>query len=316
MNQIVSYLLTATLSSTPTGEIGDVTEQFEKNVEKLPEFLDKFYEGAKAFALNLLIAVVVVIILKKFIKIFLKFLDRVFERSRLEEGICKFLISLSRTVCYIGVFFVFVGILNGGKFAGITAIITAIVGSAGLAIGLALQGSLQNFSGGVLILILKPFKIGDYIIVEGYEGVVETIDIFYTKLLTIDNRMVVLPNGALSNTNITNVTREEIRRVDLLVGIEYSENIDRVRSVLMKVIEKKPQIIKDREINIYVNNFDASSISMGIRVWCKTEDYWPLRWELLESIKNAFDENNIVIPFDQLDINLKQNLEQSMVNKK
>lgn len=284
----------------------------EELIKKMPTYLENFIEGAKALAINLIIAVVVCIILKKLIQVLLKFLTNVFSKGRMEEGLSKFLISLTRAVCHVGLFFVFVVIINGGKFGGITAAITAIIGSAGLTIGLALQGSLQNFSGGVLILLLKPFKLGDYIIAQGYEGTVETIDIFYTKLLTIDNRMVVLPNGALSNTNITNVTREEVRRLDLMVGIEYSESVARVKEILMRIVESKEAVIKDRPCSVYISDFEASSVKMGIRMWCKTEDYWALKCDMLESIKNAFDENGIVIPFNQLDVNVKQAIESKL----
>ena len=282
------------------------TEELLQNMQKM---LDNFLEGARTLVINLLIAIVVCIILKKLIKYLLKFLSSLFSKGKMEEGLNRFLISLTKTICYVGLFFVFVVILNGGKFGGVTAAVTAIIGSAGLTIGLALQGSLQNFSGGCLILLLKPFKLGDYIIAQGYEGTVETIDIFYTKLLTIDNRMVVLPNGALSNTNITNVTREDVRRLDLVVGIEYSENIGRVKEILTSIVNSKEAVLRDRDISIYVSNFAPSSVDMGIRMWCNTEDYWALKCDMLESIKNAFDENNIVIPYNQLDVNVKQAIE-------
>lgn len=285
---------------------GIITEEM---IKKMPAMFENFMEAAKTLVINLVIAIVVCIILKKLIQVLLKFLSNLFEKSRMEEGLSKFLVSLTKSVCYVGLFFVFVVILNGGKFGGVTAAVTAIIGSAGLTIGLALQGSLQNFSGGVLILLLKPFKLGDYIIAHGFEGTVETIDIFYTKLLTIDNRMVVLPNGALSNTNITNVTREEVRRLDLNVGIEYSESVGRVKEILTRIVESKEAVLKDRDFSVYISDFEASSINMGIRMWCKTEDYWALKCDMLESIKNAFDENGIVIPFNQLDINVKKAIE-------
>lgn len=283
--------------------------EVKEAVEKIPGFIRTFLEGAESFFWNLLFASIICFILKKLSKVFLRFIERVFERSKLDESVYKFLVSLIRTVIYVGLFFVFVALLNGGNFSGITAVITAIIGSAGLTLGLALQGSLQNFSGGVLILLLKPFKIGDYIIVQGYEGSVEAIDIFYTKLLTIDNRMVVLPNGTLSNTNITNVTKEDIRRLDLTVGISYNENISRVKEVIQRIIDSKELVLRDYDVNIYVNEFEASSISMGIRVWCKTENYWILRWDMLESIKNEFDKNDIVIPYNQLDVTVKHEMD-------
>ena len=184
--------------------------------------------------------------------------------------------------------------------------IVALLGSAGLALGLSLQGSLSNIAGGVILLLLKPFQVGDYIIEgnSGKEGTVQAIGIMYTKLLSVDNKAIMIPNGNLSNASITNVTYQEKRRVDLNVGIEYSEDIKKVRKVLNALIEKEPARITDEPVKIYVNEFQASSIDIGIRYWVKTEDYWESRWRVLEEIKEEFDNNNIAIPFEQLDVNL------------
>lgn len=288
-------------------------EELKEAATKLPGFIDKVFHEIKFYGGWLIFAIVVTILLKKLTKFLLKVVGNGLTRSKVEEGVSKFVISLLRTICYIGIFFLFISIASAGKLSKVAvATTTAIIGSAGLTIGLALQGSLQNFSGGVLILLLKPFKLGDFIIAQGYEGTVETIDIFYTKLLTIDNRMVVLPNGVLSNTNITNVTRENIRRLDLLVGIEYSEDVTRVKALLAKIAESKELVLKDHEIMVFVNDFMDSSVSMGLRVWCKTEDYWPLRWDMLETIKIEFDRAGIVIPFNQLDVNVKQSVESAI----
>ena len=184
--------------------------------------------------------------------------------------------------------------------------IVALLGSAGLALGLSLQGSLSNIAGGVILLLLKPFQVGDYIIEgnSGKEGTVQAIGIMYTKLLSVDNKAIMIPNGNLSNASITNVTYQEKRRVDLNVSIEYSEDIKKVRKVLNALIEKEPARITDEPVKIYVNEFQASSIDIGIRYWVKTEDYWESRWRVLEEIKEEFDHNNIAIPFEQLDVNL------------
>lgn len=276
------------------------------NIEK---FFDKYGPEIVSYVIKFAVAIVVFVLLSKLLRLLLRFLGNLLDRTALDKGVSKFLISLIRTIAYV---FLIIGIAEnviGVQATAITASITAIIASAGLTIGLAFQGSLQNFSGGVLILLLRPFTIGDYIIAQGYEGTVQSIDIFYTKLLTIDNRMVVLPNGQLSNTNITNVTREDVRRLDLFVGIEYSENVGRVREVLMRIIDRKELILRDRDINVFVDSFLDSSVNMGIRVWCKTEDYWVLRWDMLESIKNEFDAEGIVIPFNQVDVNLKEAIE-------
>lgn len=194
------------------------------------------------------------------------------------------------------------------NFIGVdTSSIVALVGSVGLTLGLALQGSLSNFAGGVLILILKPFRIGDYIIIGGNEGTVTSIDIFYTKLVTFDNRLLIMPNGVLSNTNIVNVTNEPRRRLDINLPINYSENIKKVRDILLNIVQNHEMVLQDLDITVVVNSFDPSSINIGLRVWVATENYWPLKWGLLEQIKSQFDENEITIQLNQLDVNLKKN---------
>lgn len=185
-----------------------------------------------------------------------------------------------------------------------TGPIVAALGSAGLAVGLALQGSLANFAGGVLILLMKPFRMGDYISALGVEGVVTKIDMVYTTLCTADNKSVVIPNGSLSNAQIVNVTREPKRRVDLLIGIDYDEDIRRVKQIMMDVAMKHELVLKEEEIQVFVSDFDASAISMGLRVWTATENYWTVRWELQEQIKIVFDEKKVSIPFERLDVQL------------
>ncbi|MBQ3601201.1 MAG: mechanosensitive ion channel [Lachnospiraceae bacterium] len=249
--------------------------------------------------IKIVIAFFIFIIGKKLVKQLIKFMDKSLHKANVEEGTIHFLTSLASGLGVVILVFVVAGYLNFS-----TGPIVAILGSAGLAIGLALQGSLANFAGGVLILIMKPFRIGDYICALGTEGTVTKIDMVYTTLSTGDNQSVVIPNGTLSNANIVNVTKEEKRRVDLVVGIDYDEDIRKVRTILEGIIEKQELILKEEGSNVFVNNFDASSISMGIRVWTKTEDYWTVKWALQEKIKIVFDENNISIPFERLDVNI------------
>lgn len=306
MNQLLTFLTAAASNNTTAQNAEDLHETIGEVANEIPQFITKVLDLIKVYGIRLLIALVICFVLKKLINVLIRFMNTVFERSKIDVGVSKFLTSVVKTVCHLGLFFAFVLVMNNGELGGVGTAITAIFTALSLAIGLSLQGSLQNFAGGVLILILKPFKLGDYIVSSGYEGVVESIDIFYTRLLTIDNQMVVLPNGALSNASITNVTREEVRRLDLTVGIEYTEDVSKVKGILLGIIDSKEQVLKDRPINVFINNFEASSISMGLRMWCKTEDFWMLRWDMLESIKEEFDHNGIVIPYNQLDVNVKQ----------
>ena len=171
-----------------------------------------------------------------------------------------------------------------------------------------IQGSLSNFAGGVLILLLKPFRVGDYIIEHsgGKEGTVTEISIFYTKLLTIDNKVVMVPNGTLSNSSITNVSTMEKRRVDLVVGIAYEADIRTAKEVLYSVAEAEEARLPEEEILVFVDELGDSSVNMGVRIWVKTEDYWSARWRLTENIKYALDSHNISIPYPQMDVQIKQ----------
>jgi small conductance mechanosensitive channel len=193
-----------------------------------------------------------------------------------------------------------------GKFGITASSVIAVIGSVGLSIGLALQGSLANFAGGVLILMLKPFKVGDYIVEDshGNEGTVTEIQLFYTKLLTLDNRTVILPNGDLSNTSLTNVTQQDKRMVQIKVGISYHADIRKAKSVLETVVANEQKRLPDEPYQVYVDSLEDSSVSLGIRVWTKSEDYWDVRWRLTENVKYAFDENDIEIPFPQVEVTM------------
>lgn len=283
------------VASTATEKATTLWEGLKKLIPD--DFLDKVID----FGISIIIALIVWFIGKKIINFILKLLDKSFERSSMEISVSQFLRALVSASLKIILVVIVVGIV-GVK----SSSLVALVGSAGLTIGLAVQGSLSNFAGGVLILLVKPFKVGDYIIEKSgnNEGVVTAIDIFYTKLLTADNKMIVIPNGTLSNTSIINVTNEPIRRLDLNVSVDYSENIGKVKDILSDLAASNDKILPDYDTTIYVSSFDPSAINIGMRVWVNQEDYWILKWEMLENIKNAFDANNITIPFDQLDVNV------------
>ena len=253
---------------------------------------------------GILLAIVAIIIFaigRKLINLLVKLLDKSFRKSSMDLGVIKFLNSFIR----ISLNIVLIVIIAG--FVGLeTTSLATIIGSAGLAIGLSLQGSLSNFAGGVLVLILKPFTIGDYIISGSNEGVVKGIDIFYTRLLTADNRLVVIPNGALSNSPITNVTNQDIRRVDIVVGVDYSEDIRKVKNLLSDIANNYELIEKDKGVDIFVDELASSSVNIGFRVWAKTENYWKVKWDMNENIKYEFDKAGISIPFDQLDVSIKK----------
>ena len=184
----------------------------------------------------------------------------------------------------------------------------AVIGSAGLALGLAFQGSLSNFAGGVLILLMKPFKVGDYISESGsgMEGTVQQIDICYTTLVTPDNKKVVIPNGTLSNSSLTNASAFEKRRVDIEAGISYSADISEAKAEMENLAKNHALVLKEEEIFSFVSNLDSSQVTLGLRVWCLTSDYWSVKFDLTEGIKKTFDEKGIEIPFDQLVVHLEK----------
>ncbi len=250
---------------------------------------------------NCVIALFILIIGFKLSNHVIKLCKKVFERSKMDLMIQTFLLSALRIGLKILV--VFIAIQQVGVQA---SSIIAVIGSAGLAVGLSLQGSLANIAGGVLLLVVKPFQVGDYILEEssGKEGTVQAIGIMYTRLSSMDNKAILIPNGNLSNATITNVTNQDKRRVNLLIGIEYSEDIKKVKDILSKVIESETVLLRDDPVMIYVSEFKESCIDIGIRYWVKTEDYWDSRWRVLEKIKYAFDEAGVTIPFNQLDVNV------------
>ena len=284
--------------------IVQLTEEIEDIDKKVFSLVDWIVSHIPNMLSGILLAIVAIIIFaigRKLINLLVKLLDKSFRKSSMDLGVIKFLNSVIRISLNIVLIVVIAG------FVGLeTTSLATIIGSAGLAIGLSLQGSLSNFAGGVLVLILKPFTIGDYIISGSNEGVVKGIDIFYTRLLTADNRLVVIPNGALSNSPITNVTNQDIRRVDIVVGVDYSEDIRKVKNLLSDIANNYELIEKDKGVDIFVDELASSSVNIGFRVWAKTENYWKVKWDMNENIKYEFDKAGISIPFDQLDVSIKK----------
>ena len=269
---------------------------FEAYMDKIAGwFLDKL--------LQIAIMLIFLFIAFKIVKFILKLIKRSFDRTKLDKSVSGFLISLIRAVIYAVI------IIMAASIVGIqvTSLVT-ILGTTGLTIGFALQGSLSNFAGGVLILILKPFKVGDYIIENDKkcEGTVESIDIFYTKIRTFDNRQIVIPNGSITNNSLINLTTNKDRILDLSIGISYDQDIKEAKEILKGVMETSKYSIKDKDINVFVSSFDDSSINLGARCWVDSNDYWNAKWEIIESIKYSFDEHEIEIPYNKLDVDLKQ----------
>lgn len=279
--------------------VSDNIEQLSKDASKLSQIGSDLIDKAVAFGIDIIIAVIIFVIGKFIIKFILKFVDRIFAKSSADEGVAKFIHSVLKVTLYI-----ILAITICGQVGIETTSFAAIVASGGLAIGLAFEGSLSNFAGGVMILIMKPFTVGDYIESNGVEGTVYKIDIFYTSLKTVDNKSVKLPNGTLSNSILTNYSMNEKRRVDVEVGIGYDDNIELARKELEKVMNSYSNIMRDESNVVVVKNLADSAIIMEVRVWVPTEYYWDCKFYLNEQIRVAFDKAGISIPFNQLDVNV------------
>jgi small conductance mechanosensitive channel len=187
-----------------------------------------------------------------------------------------------------------------------TTSLVALIGAIGFAIGMALQGSLGNLAGGVMLLIFRPIKVGDFIIAQGESGVVDEIQLFHTIVITMDGKTIYLPNGALSSGNITNVSKKPERRVDSVFGISYQDDIDKARAIIMKVVEADNRILKEPAPAVPLINLGDSSVDLEVRAWVKSADYWAVMFELKENVKKAFDREGISIPFPQMDVHLEK----------
>lgn len=289
----------------------DTEAQLLQEISDNPGVIRTYLEGMVpsllSFLMQVIVAIIVLLIGSRIIKFLLKLIKKSLDRSKVEAGVVTFLCSLVKYSLY----FVLAMIILA-QFGVTTSSVVAVLGSAGLTLGLALQGSLSNFAGGVLILLLKPFVVGDYIIdgATGQEGTVSSITIFYTKLHTVDNRMILIPNGTLSNSSITNVTHMEKRRIDLLIGVSYEANLAKTKQVLLDVVKSEDKILPGEPVDVYVSELADSSVQMGVRAWVKTEDYWPIRWKMTEDIKNALDANGISIPYPQMDVTVAMQKEE------
>lgn len=241
-----------------------------------------------------------------------KLLSKTFERMEMEQGLREFLISLSTALMDIVLI-----LIVADKLGFNPASIVAVIGSAGVAIALSLQESLSNFAGGIVILVCKPFQVGDYIITPTLEGTVQHIGLIYTHLLTVDNKMITIPNGGLANSSITNVTAKKQRRLDLFVGISYESDLRKAKNYLFDLLDSHELAIHEegRMPEAFVWELGESAVILGGRVWTSTGDYWKMKFDILEKLKLAYDKEGIKIPYQQLEVSIKEG-EKSKTEKK
>lgn len=280
-------------------------EEAAKNMEDLAGIVRKTLDDIIGWLISksgsVLVAILFIIIGLRLVSVFMKILRRSFERSKMESSVAGFLLSIIRVLCYTLVFITAAAIVGFE----VTSFVT-ILGTASLAIGLALQGALSNLAGGVLILLLKPFELGDYIIEnnKNNEGTVISIDIFYTRLRTHDNKVVVIPNGILADNSLVNLTNETKRKVEIKIAIAYNSDIKRVKEIVYGLLNEDGRILDEESKDVFIDSFDDSGMTLGIRAWVRTEDYWSTTWDLREKVKTAFDEGQIEIPYNRLEVDL------------
>ena len=265
-------------------------------MEKLLDKLNDLWVDA---GIKLVYVIAILFIGGKLIKLLTKLISKSRVIKRLDKSVSGFLLSFIKIALNILLLVIVAGVIGIPS-----ASIVTLIGSAGVAIGLAMQGGLSNIAGGLIILIFKPFKVGDFIDTHTDAGTVKNISLFYTTLLTNDNRTVSIPNGNLANSSSVNFSNEKERRLDITIDISYDNKIDDVKKSINSVLSKEKRINRDKDIFVRVTNYKESSIEYTIRVWVLKDDYWNTKFDLLENLKNKFDEDGIVIPYNQLDIHI------------
>lgn len=272
----------------------------ETAMDNFVEMLKSIGSWAITEGIKVLVGVILLFILFKITNFFTRRFDKLLNRKMIEPTIVRVVVPTTRRVVKFVLVLIFL------DYLGIqTASITAAIASAGVAIGLALQGSLSNLAGGIVILVMHPYKVGDYVQCDGYEGTVTDIKLFYTYLKTGDNKVVVMPNGKVSNEHIVNVNQNETRRQDLVFSISYNDDFEKAKQIILDCIKEMDYVLEDPAPFVNITEHASSSINILARFWVPTDKYWDSKWFMLERVKKAFDENNIEIPYPQLDVHSK-----------
>ena len=272
--------------------------------ELTKDMMSSLIEIGSSIGISLLMALAILIVGRQLVKLILRLITVALEKSKVEDTVRIFVTNLLNTLLMI---LVFIAAIN--QLGIETTSIIAVLGAAGLAIGLALQGSLSNFAAGILIVIYRPYKVGDYIEAGNHAGTVKDIQIFSTVLKTPDNKIVVVPNGSIMNGSIVNYSDQDTRRVDLIISCSYEDDIDKVRSVLEDILKKEKRILKDPKPQIAVAELADSSVNFIFRPWVKRTDYLPVYYSLLEEVKKRFDKEGISIPYPQSEVHIRNHNE-------
>ena len=277
----------------------EIYSEIQKAGHTMSKFLDNLLEQTAPFCIKLVFALIVLIGGLVLTRLLVKLLKKSHGINRLEKSALGFIISFTKISLNVLV------IISAAMILGFPAAsVVTVLASAGMAIGLAMQGALSNLAGGIMLVIFKPFKVGDYIKTNGNEGTVTDISVFYTTLTMLDNRCVTLPNGTLTNSVIENRTANDMRRIDLTFSVAYSSDIDKVRAVLLDAAKNDEKVLAEPEPIAVLEQQNKSSVDFTLRAWCKTDDYIDTYYRLNEQVKLDFDENKIEIPFEQLDVHI------------
>ena len=289
-------------TATTESVVGDAVKEATDQVSIVGQYIQKLTDWCMSKLGSIVVAVIFMVVCFKLVKLLLRILRKSFERSKLDPSVAGFFISAVKIVLNVLI------VLTAASIVGfqITSFIT-ILGTAGVTLGLALQGSLSNLAGGLLILILKPFRVGDYIVENNThcEGTVVSIDIFYKRLITFDNKSVVIPNGNISNTSLVNVTEHDMRRVDIPFSVAYDSDMEKVKRVTIETIKDVDGYLPDEQILFYIDEFADSGINMYVKFYATIEKFFDAKWDAMWKLKKAFDENDIEIPFNQMDVHMK-----------
>ena len=280
---------------------GTSVKQSLKDILNFKEYLTEQLPALTGFCIKVVLSIIVFFVGRRIISWIVNIMRKSLERANIDAGVVQFISSAGKAVLYMLLIFN-IAISLGVKESSVAA----LLGTAGVTVGLAVQGGLANLAGGVLLLIFKPFVVGDYIIQDqtnGCEGTVAKIEICYTTLLSIDNKKIVVPNGTLSNSTIINVTAKENRKLEIKVGISYDADIRKAKKVIEDILKADPDTRSDNsEMVVFVDSLADSAVIIGLRVWVPTDAYWKTKWRLNQRIKEEFDANGITIPYNQMEV--------------
>ena len=287
------------VSDVDTDAVTEVVDEAGQQLSTLQNFLIDAAPSIRSFIFNLIVAIIIFIVGKKLIGLAVRILERFLGRTGMDAGVSAFLVSTARALMYVLLAFVIVGQLGVN-----TASIVTLLGTAGIAIGMSLQGSLSNVAGGILILLMKPFRVGDYVSTSYGDGTVKMIGLVYTVITTVDNRSLTIPNGALSNSAVFNANAMPERRLDISVGISYDSDIALAKRIMEEVYRDCPGFLPDRDLSVHVSGLEDSSVTIEGFGWVRGSEYLKSKWYVLEEVKLRYDAAGVAIPFPQVDVHL------------